>query len=782
MSSENFTLVSGREAPLGASLCDKGCNFSVWAPEAAKVTLVLYTNDEQEICRFDLQDKNNGIWYGFVEGVRAGQLYAYSVDGRYAPREGVAFDPKKLLIDPYAKKLNRPQIWNYDKYLHDSRAFISKSVVVDDSFDWQGVTKPNITRGRAILYETHVRGFTKLNELVPPDLRGTYLGLCQPEVINYIKELGVTVVQLMPVYAKMSESRLVDMGLTNYWGYNPISFMAPEPSYAKDDAVTEFKTMIREFHRAGIAVILDVVYNHTAEGGYGGPNVSFRGFDNRNYYVYEHSQDGKGFNYEATTNVTGCGNSFNSSSESGLRIIMDSLRYWLTEMQVDGFRFDLAVTVARETTPYVFNSFEPHGTFFKAVNADPVVGRALLIGEPWDIGGFGYRLGQFPPKWSEQNDRYRDTVRSFWRGDPGCMGEFATRLLGSRDIYPKEFRSINSSVNFVSYHDGFTLEDVVSYNNRHNEANKEDNKDGTSNNVSCNYGEEGPTKNPRILKKRAQIKRNMLATVMLSQGIPHIVAGDEISRTQHGNNNAYCQDNEISWVHWDLDKDKKDLYSFVKLLTGIRLSSRVFTELQLNDDGFRITGKPHHEVNWYHPSGFALVDNDWHSPVAQVFMLDIGSSAADGERFVIMFNASGYDICFHLPENSPGKRWSAVMDTCEADGFPRRFSDETGLYPVCCSSSVKLLKEIPDDGKRVASIIERMESDAEPATEIVPAAGEAADEIPENPLAAEKEEVLLYSSKVPSRKSVNAHKFSHARKSFAFRKKNLIRSKCGKKK
>ncbi len=715
MSSDVFTLISGTEAPLGASLRDRGCNFSVWAPEATKVTLILYTNDEQEICRFVLPEKNNGVWYGFVEGVKAGQLYAYSVDGVNAPKNGTAFDPEKLLIDPYAKRLNRTVIWNYDLYLHDSSRFISKSVVVDDSFDWQGVKKPGITRGKAVIYETHVKGFTKLLDKIPENLRGTYLGLCHPEVIKYIKDLGVTVVQLMPIYSKMSESRLVEMGLSNYWGYNPICFFAPEPSYASGNSVNEFKTMVREFHRAGIAVILDVVYNHTAEGGYGGPNVSFRGFDNRNYYVYERTQDGKGFNYEATTNVTGCGNSFNASSEPGLRMILDSLRYWLTEMQVDGFRFDLAVTVARETTPYVFNSFEPHGTFFKAVNADPIINKALLIGEPWDIGGFGYRVGQFPPKWSEQNDRYRDTVRAFWRGDPGCMGEFATRLLGSRDLYPKNIRSINSSVNFVSYHDGFTLEDVVSYNDRHNEANKEDNKDGTNNNVSCNYGEEGPTTNPRILEKRAQIKRNMLATVMLSQGIPHIVAGDEICRTQKGNNNAYCQDNEISWVDWNLTPEKKALNAFVKNLINIRLSSRVFTELCLKDDNFRITSSQPHEVNWYHPSGYPLVDNDWHSPVAQVFMLDIGAKGASEDRFLILFNASTYDICFHLPENQEGKRWSAILDTCEADGVPFRFSDKTGLRPVCCSSSVKVLKEIVDDGNDIADFNKVLKNKEAPA-------------------------------------------------------------------
>lgn len=696
MTNEHFMLMSGKEAPLGAFVRDKGCNFSVWAPEATKVTLILYTEDEQEIVRFDLPEKHDGIWYGFVTDVKPGQLYAYSVDGANDPKGGLMFDPSKLLLDPYAKKLNRPQQWNYDLYLNDSGKFISKSVVVDDSdFDWQGVKKPGITKDKTIIYETHVKGFTKLNPWVPEEYRGTYLGLCQPEVIKYLKNLGITAVQLMPIFAKMDESRLVDMGLTNYWGYNPISFMSPEPGYAYKDAVTEFKTMVRELHRAGIAVLLDVVYNHTAEGGFGGPNVSFRGFDSRNYYVYELNND-KSVNYEATTNVTGCGNSFNASSEPGLRIILDSMRYWLTEMQVDGFRFDLAVTVARETTPYVFNSFETHGTFFKACHADPVINQCILIGEPWDIGGFGYRVGQFPSQWSEQNDRYRDTVRSFWRGDQGKMGEFATRLLGSRDLYPKNIRSVNSSVNFVSYHDGFTLEDLVSYNDRHNEANGEHNRDGTSNNVSYNWGEEGPTKNPSILRKRQQVKRNMLATVMLSQGIPHIVAGDEISRTQKGNNNAYCQDNDTSYVNWDLNISQKNLYDFVSLLTRIRRSSKVFTDLQLSGDNFRRQAGVQHNVDWYHPNGSKLEDNEWSSPVSQAFMLDIGDRAANGERYIILFNASRYDICFHLPEPSAGMAWSAIMDTSEENGVPEQFGDVNGLIPVCCSLCMKLLKQVDE--------------------------------------------------------------------------------------
>ncbi len=696
MSNDSFMLVSGTKAPLGAFVRDTGCNFSVWAPEATSVNLVLFDEEENEIARFSLPEKDDGIWFGFIEGVKPGQLYAYSVDGVYNPKAGLAFDKTKLLIDPYAKKLNRAQKWDYQQYLHDSAKFISKSVVVDDAFDWQGVQKPKITRSTTILYETHVKGFTKLHPNLPEEIRGTYLGLCHPEVISYLKELGITAIQLMPIYSKMSESRLVDMGLSNYWGYNPISFMSPEPSYACHDSVTEFKTMVRELHRAGIAVILDVVYNHTAEGGYGGPNVSYRGFDNRNYYVYERNPD-KSFNYEASTNVTGCGNSFNTNSEVGLKLVLDSMRYWLTEMQVDGFRFDLAVTVARETNNYVFNSFEAHGAFLKACHSDPIINSAILIAEPWDIGPYGYRVGQFPMQWSEQNDRYRDTVRSFWRGDQGCMGDFATRLLGSRDIYQKNFRSINSSVNFVSYHDGFTLHDVVSYNERHNEANGENNRDGNSNNVSNNWGEEGPTKNPLIIKKREQVKRNMLTTVLLSQGIPHIVAGDEISRTQQGNNNAYCQDNEISWVDWNLTPDKKKLYRFVKLLISIRLSSQVFTELKLKDDLFRISTSSHHEVNWYHPNGFPLVASDWHSPVAQVFVLDIGDYGEHGERWLMLFNASAYDICFHLPEPANGMRWSAVLDSSEDDGSPKQFSDHSGLIPVCCAQSVKLLKQVEED-------------------------------------------------------------------------------------
>ncbi|MDD6177476.1 MAG: glycogen debranching protein GlgX [Ruminobacter sp.] len=697
-----FMLVSGKKAPLGAFLSDTGCNFSVWAPEATSVYVVLFDEAEKEQARFKLPQKSGGVWYGFIKGIKHGQNYAYSVDGVFDPKNGVCFDKDKLLIDPYAKKLSRPQEWDYQKYLHKNSEFISKSVVIDESFDWQGVKKPDLSRSKVVLYETHVKGFTKLNPNIPEEIRGTYLGMAHPETIKYLKELGVSAIQFMPIYSKMSESRLAENGLSNYWGYNPINYMSPEESYAYKDSVTEFKTMVRELHRAGIAVILDVVYNHTAEGGFGGPNVSFRGFDNRNYYVYERNQE-KNVNYQASTNVTGCGNSFNASSEVGLQLILDSLRYWLTKMQVDGFRFDLAVTVARETNNYVFNSFEPHGAFFKACQQDPIISQAILIGEPWDIGPYGYRVGQFPMEWSEQNDRFRDNVRSFWRGDQGKMGEFATRLLGSRDIYNKNFRSINSSVNFVTYHDGFTLEDLVSYNERHNEANGEENRDGTSNNISNNWGEEGPSKNPKILRRRAQVKRNMLATVFLAQGIPHIVAGDEIGRTQKGNNNAYCQDNEISWVDWNLSKEKLDLFKFVKLLINIRLNSEVFTELKLSDDTFAIDDNKKHSVNWYHPNGAPLTDSDWHQPSSQVFVLDIGDRSEKGERWLMLFNASSYDICFHLPEPSKGMKWSAVLDTAESDGMPKSFDDRSGLIPVCSSLCMKLLKQVEIDSKEGSS-------------------------------------------------------------------------------
>ena len=693
MSSDVFTLTSGREAPLGASLDEGGCNFVIYSPNATDVSLCLFDKDEKEICRFPFKCKKGPYWYGYVKGVKAGQLYGYRVSGPNDPSRGLLFDPSKLLIDPYSKALSRHQEWDYKKYSQDDdQDMMSKSVVVDDSFDWQGVEKPVLPEENVILYETHVKGYTKLNHDVPRDLRGTYLGLVQPKVIEHLKQIGITAVELLPCSSYMSEPRLVDLKLSNYWGYNTLCWMAPEPMYAKSDAVTEFKTMVRELHRAGIAVIMDIVFNHTCEGGNGGPLLCYRGFDDAGYYWHDRTKDGS-VDYTSYSNFTGCGNSFNADNPAALRLIMDSLRYWSEVVKVDGFRFDLAVTVARGK-----NGFSQDSGFLRAIGQDPVLSREILIAEPWDVGGFGYRVGQFPPGWHEQNDRYRDTVRSFWKGDRGRMAEFATRILGSRDIYPKNIRSINSSVNFITYHDGFTLTDVVSYNERHNEANLEENRDGTSQNLSYNCGTEGPTADIKINQQREKKKRSMLATLLISQGMPHIVAGDEMGRTQLGNNNAYCQDNRISWVNWHLGSEDRDLVKFVGRVTRLRLSSEVFKSLRLSDDKYlSIKGDSVHQVAWHHPNGNILTDGDWNDPDSKVFLLDIGDPDGKADRFLILFNASSYDISFHLPDPSKGMWWSAVLDSSVPDGDPERDMRIDRSIPMCRSYSVKVIKQIVDE-------------------------------------------------------------------------------------
>lgn len=694
--SELFTLKPGSEAPLGASLDPKGCNFAVWAPEATAVILCLYDEAEREVARFSLRERKGQYWFGYVEGVKAGQAYGYRLQGPAVP--GGLFDEHKLLLDPYAKAISRPLEWDAKAYAGDSAAMMSKSLVVDETaFDWQDSRRPGHNDCQSVLYEAHVKGFTQLHPEVPEAWRGKYLGFCHPAVIRHLQSLGITAVQLLPVASFMSEPRLEDLGLANYWGYNPVCFMAPDPRYGVTDAVAEFKTLVRELHKAGIEVILDVVYNHTAEGGHGGPLLCYKGFDNRNYYMFESGAHGP--DYARYVNVTGCGNSLNVDHPNVLRLVMDSLRYWVEQMQVDGFRFDLAVTVAREG-----NEFDPWGGFFKAVLQDPVLSQVKLVAEPWDIGPFGYRLGQFPSNWKETNDRYRDTVRSFWRGDTGRMADFATRLLGSRDIFPKSYRAIHSSVNFITYHDGFTLEDLVSYNQRHNHANAEDNRDGHGHNLSANYGVEGPTADRRISHMRQQQKRNLLATLLLSQGTPHLLAGDELGRTQMGNNNAYCQDNRISWLSWELREEDERLLEFVRQMISLRRGSSVFSGLKLADDHYLGLQQETHHVDWYHPDGRLLTDADWNTPVSQVFVMDIGDLKGAGERWAVLFNASGYDIHFRLPTPFDGMLWEQVVDTAASDGLPFLPDDIRRQVALGRAHSIKVLHQVVESPVAVSEL------------------------------------------------------------------------------
>lgn len=681
---DHFTLLPGKDMPFGVMPDEQGCNFVLWAPDAEFVDLCLFDDKEQETTRIRLRERRGHIWYGYVQGVKVGALYGYRVHGPNLPEQGHLFDAQKLLLDPYAKALSRHLEWNEALYQGDSQRMLPKAVVWQDEFDWEGVESPRYSDAETILYELHVKGFTKLHPEVSEPLRGTYLGLCQPPVIRHLQELGITTVQLMPVASFMSEPRLTQLSLTNYWGYNPVCFMAPEPRYAVSNAVTEFKTMVRELHRAGIEVILDVVFNHTAEGGQGGPMLSYKGLDNRSYYCFDNG--GYGPDFSRYSNMTGCGNTFNVDHPNGLRLVMDSLRYWVSEMHVDGFRFDLAVTLAREG-----GDFDPYGGFCKALMQDPVLRNVKLISEPWDIGPFGYRLGQFSTQWRELNDRYRDTIRSFWRGDMGKMAEFATRILGSRDIFPKSLRTIHSSVNFVCYHDGFTLEDTVSYEQRHNQANTEDNRDGHGHNLSKNYGVEGPTLDSHITGMRQQQKRNMLMTLLLSQGMPHLLGGDEMGRSQIGNNNAYCQDNRISWVNWQLSNDDEALLAFTKQIIHIRRTASAFTELHLADDRYFGSRAKPDSVHWYHPDGSELTEADWNAPSAQALVMEIIGGESE-EHWLVLFNASGYDIHFRLPEAEQNDNWEQVIDTAPHDGKRLLLDDLQQLVVVCSAHSMKLLR------------------------------------------------------------------------------------------
>lgn len=653
-----FALYYGRRFPLGATLDAQGCNFAVFAGSAKNVELCLFDEYENELARFVLPCQYGAFHYGYIRGIKAGQLYGYRVYGEFHPEFGQVVLPNKLLIDPYAKAINRPQVWNPQLYENEDGSMIAKSVVIDDQFDWQGVTKPDIPIRQSILYELHLKGYTKCHPSVPKALQGTYLGLCEPNVIRYLKSLGITTIQIMPIAAFMDESHLRHKGLTNYWGYNPIAFFAPEPRYSVDNAVKEFKTMVRELHRNGLEVILDVVFNHTAEGGKGGPIISFRGLGNYCYYLFE--QNGLQPDYELYANYSGCGNSVDISQPIVLHLVTDCLRYWADVMQVDGFRFDLAVSVGRERA-----SFSPLNAFFKTLEQDPVLSQVKLIAEPWDIGPDGYQVGHFPYNWHECNDHYRDNIRAYWRGDEGQLGEFATRLMGSRDLFVAAFRSIHSSVNFICYHDGFTLQDLVSFEQRHNEANKEHNRDGHGHNLSANYGFEGLTQNHDINVLRNRQKRNFIATLFISQGIPHFLAGDEFGRTQRGNNNAYCQDNDISWVDWNNCERNRDLVRFTQTMVHLRQRFELLSHLRLGDDSFPgdKTGMGDHGVRWYRPDGQLMTPRDWNNGLAKAIMVEYYCRYGCDEHLLVLFNASNKPLRFYLPDPGGQKGWYRWVDT-----------------------------------------------------------------------------------------------------------------------
>jgi isoamylase len=670
----------GKPYPLGATWDGAGVNFSLFSENATKVELCLFdrNDDRRETC-IPMTEQTHQVWHVYLPEVRAGQFYGYRVHGPYEPQQGHRFNPSKLLLDPYAKAITRTVRWSDALFGYrigdpeqdlsrddrDSAPDMPKCVVVDPAFSWGNDMPPAIPWHQTIIYELHVKGFTMRHPAVPPELRGTYAALTCPEVIDYLKALGITAVELMPVHQFIADKHLEDRGLTNYWGYNSIGFFAPDARYANSGAtgeqVAEFKSMVRALHREGIEVILDVVYNHTGEGNHLGPTLCFRGVDNASYYRLVPEDRRYYMDY------TGCGNTLDMTHPRVLQLITDSLRYWVREMHVDGFRFDLASTLARE-----LHDVDRLGAFFDIIQQDPVISQVKLIAEPWDLGPGGYQVGNFPALWAEWNAAYRDTVRRFWKGDAGQVGSLGYRLTGSSDLYGHSGRLPYASINFITAHDGFTLHDLVSYNEKHNDANGEDNRDGHNDNLSWNCGAEGETDNPEVLALRERQKRNFLATLFLSQGVPMLLSGDEIGRTQKGNNNAYCQDNEISWVDWKLDKPRRELLEFTRCVIGLMNEHPVLRRRHFFQ-GRRIRGSEVKDLAWFRPDGKEMNDEDWNNSETRCFGLRLAGDAieeldARGNRIVddtllILLNAYHEAIRFTLPAHRRKVRWEVVMDT-----------------------------------------------------------------------------------------------------------------------
>jgi isoamylase len=667
----------GQPFPLGATFDGAGTNFALFSEVAERVDLCLFDDDGAETC-VELREVDAFVWHGYLPNVSPGQRYGYRVHGPYDPSRGHRCNPSKLLLDPYAKAVDGDIDWDQALFSYafgnpeerndsDSAPHMMKSVVVSPFFDWDNDRPPRTPYADSVIYETHVRGLTKLHPAVPEELRGTYAGLAHPAVIEHLTGLGVTAVELMPVHQFVQDHSLAERGLRNYWGYNTIGFLAPHHAYSssgtRGQQVQEFKSMVKALHEAGVEVILDVVYNHTAEGNHLGPVLSFRGIDNAAYYRLVEDDPRYYMDY------TGTGNSLYVRHPQVLQLIMDSLRYWVTEMHVDGFRFDLAATLARE-----FFDVDRLSAFFDLVQQDPVVSRVKLIAEPWDVGEGGYQVGNFPPLWTEWNGKYRDTVRDYWRGEPATLADFASRLTGSSDLYESDGRRPYASVNFVTAHDGFTLDDLVSYNDKHNEANGEGNNDGESHNRSWNHGVEGPTDDHDVIALRERQKRNFLTTLFLSQGIPMLLGGDELGRTQGGNNNGYAQDNEISWYDWERARHHDVLLDFTKRLSALRHEHPVFRRRRFFQ-GRPLRGSDVADIGWFRPDGAAMDDDDWESGFAKSLMVYLNGDTipepdARGERivddsFFLLFNAHHEPIQFTLPEGEYGDAFEVVVDTAQ---------------------------------------------------------------------------------------------------------------------
>jgi isoamylase len=670
----------GTPYPLGATYDGSGTNFALFSSVADRVELCLFGADGVET-RVDLVERDADVWHAYLPGIVPGQRYGYRVHGPYDPSSGHRCNPAKVLIDPYAKAIDGRVDWDeacfgYSWSDHEARndrdsgRHVPKAVVINPYFDWSDDRSPRTPYHETVIYEAHVKGLTATHPGIPPEIRGTYAAVAHPVMLEHYRRIGVTAIELMPVHHFLRDHHLVERGLTNYWGYNTLGFLAPHAFYSATGTdgqqVSEFKTMVRDLHRAGFEVILDVVYNHTAEGNHLGPTLSWRGIDNAAYYRLV-AEDQRHY-YD----TTGTGNSLLMGSPHVLQLIMDSMRYWILEMHVDGFRFDLAATLARQ-----FHEVDRLSAFFDLVHQDPVVSQVKLIAEPWDLGEGGYQVGGFPPLWTEWNGRYRDTVRDFWRGEPSTMPEFASRLTGSSDLYESTGRRPIASINFVTAHDGFTLRDLVTYHEKRNAANGEDNNDGESHNRSWNCGVEGPTRRVAVNELRARQQRNFLATLFLSQGVPMLLHGDEMGRTQGGNNNVYCQDNETSWMDWRPSKGGEALIEYTGRLTRLRRDNPVFRRRRFFQ-GHDVRGRVEHEIAWFRPDGDQMDESDWTNGFARTLGLYLNGEAIDetdergqrvvGDSFLLLMNAHTAAVDVRLPKIPFGRTWQVEVDTMEPDG------------------------------------------------------------------------------------------------------------------
>src|SRR5438876_1079010 len=689
----------GYPYPLGATWMGNGVNFAIFSEHATGVELCLFDNieDTEENIRIPVTEQTDQVWHVFLPDARPGQLYGFRVSGPYDPERGLRFNSSKLLLDPYAKAIAGEVSWADEMFgyvvgdkkeglsqdFRDDAWGVPKSVVIDTAFDWQSDRRPGIPLQNSVIYEVHVKGFSKLWNDLPEELRGTYAGLGTPAAIDYFKKLDVTAVELLPVHAHIDDKGLIDRGLTNYWGYNTIGFFAPHAPYSSSgqmgEQVAEFKSMVRSLHAAGIEVILDVVYNHTAEGNGLGPTLCFRGIDNLSYYRVQPDKP------RFYLDFTGTGNTFNLLHPRTLQLVMDSLRYWVAEMHVDGFRFDLAVSLARD-----HEGVNKLHAFFEIIHQDPVLSQVKLIAEPWDVGEGGYQVGNFPVLWAEWNGKYRDTVRSFWKGDEGRIGELGYRLTGSPDLYQHNGRRPYASINFVTAHDGFTLSDLVSYNEKHNQLNGDANNDGDNNNLSWNCGVEGPTDDPQINALRERQRRNFLTTLFLSQGVPMLAGGDERGRSQNGNNNAYCQDNEISWLDWMHDEKQTQFLELTRKLIWFRNAHPVFRRPKFFQ-GRRIRGSEIRDVMWFNPGGSEMSEEEWASPFVRCIGMLLSGDAIDvlsfegepirDDTFLLLINAHYEPIPFVLPGQEQIE-WQLILDTMGPNGFlaePTTFASRDDL-------------------------------------------------------------------------------------------------------